>query len=118
MFPDYCETMPHYKYLCTWRVILLPLTINAIDKTSYAMRQGSSLFTIASARALPPVTSLESGVDVNSSLPACSIIILTLTRKFLNSISTVWLCFRYLEEHEPSGGLLVQTAHRQNLLVS
>ena len=117
MFPDYRETIPHYKYLRTWHVTSLSRT-DAIEKTNYAIRLGSSLFTIASARALPPVTSLESAVDVNSSLPACSIIILTLTRKFLNSISTVWLCFRYLEEHEPSGGLLVQTAHRQNLLVS
>ena len=52
MFPDYRETMPYYKYFCTWHIILLPFTVNAIDKTSYAMRQGSSLFTIASARAL------------------------------------------------------------------
>jgi hypothetical protein len=92
--------------------------MDAIEKTSYAIRLGSSLFTIASAKTLPPVTPLESGVHVNSSLPACSIIFLTLTRKFLNSVSTVWLCFLYLEERELPGGLLLQTARRQNLLVS
>ena len=51
MFPDYRETMPYYKYFRIWHVILLPFTMYAIDKTSYAMRQGSSLFTIAFARA-------------------------------------------------------------------
>ena len=51
MFPDFGEAMPSYKYLRTWHVILLPFNTNAIDKTCYAMRQGSSLFTIASARA-------------------------------------------------------------------
>ena len=118
MFPDFGEAMPYYKYLRTWHVILLPFTTNAIDKTSYAMRQGSSLFTIASARAFSLATSNESGVDVNTSSSARSILVLTLTRTFLDSISTMWLCFRYLEEHKPSGGLLLQTAHRQNLLVS
>ena len=73
MFPDFGGATPYYKYLRTWHVILLPFTTNAIDKTSYAMRQGSSLFTIASARAFPLATSNESGVDVNSSSSARSI---------------------------------------------
>ena len=106
MFPDYCETMPYYKYFCTWHVILLPFTMNAIVKTSNAMRQGSSLFAIASARAFSPATLSESGVDINSSSSARSILVLTLTQKFLNSISTLWLCFRYSKEHEPSCVLL------------
>ena len=83
MFPDFGEATPYYKYLRTWHVILLPVNANAIDKTSYAMRQGSSLFTIASARAFPLVTSNESGVDVNTSSSARSILVLTLTRTFL-----------------------------------
>ena len=83
MFPDYCETMPYYKYLCTWHVILLPFAMNAIDKTSYAMRQGSSLFTIAFARALFSshverircrrnfkfVSTFNSRLDVDTELP-------------------------------------------------
>ena len=83
MFPDYCETMPYYKYLCTWHVILLPFAMNAIDKTSYAMRQGSSLFTIASARAFFSshverircrrkfkfVSTFNSRLDVDTELP-------------------------------------------------
>ena len=102
MFPDFGEAMPYYKYLRTWHVILLPFTTNAIDKTSYAMRQGSSSFTIASARAFSLATSNEPGVDVNTNSLARSILVLTLTRTFLDSTSTMWLRFRCLEEHKPS----------------
>ena len=106
MFPDCSVAIPYYKYFRTWHVTPLSCTVNAIEKTINAMRLGSSLFTIASARAFPPVTSLESGVDVNPISSARSITIWTLTRKFLDSISTVWLCFRYLKEHESSGLLI------------
>ena len=82
------------------------------------MRQGSSSFTNASARAFSLATSNELGVDVNTNSLARSILVLTLTRTFLDSTSTMWPRFRCLEEHKPSDGLLLQTAHRQNLLVS
>ena len=94
--------MPYYKYFCTWHVILLSFTINAIVKTSYAMLQGSSLFSIASARAFSTSTLSESGVDINSSSSSRLILVLTLPQKLLDPISTLWLCFRYSKDYEPS----------------
>ena len=93
--------MSHYKYFCTWHAILLSFTMNAIAKTSYALLQGSSLFTIAFARAFSPFTLSESGVDINSSSSSRSVLALTLTQKFLDSISTLWPCFRYSKDHAP-----------------
>ena len=71
------------------RVRLLPVAVNAIENTSYAMPRGSSLLTIASARVFFPATSSKSCIDVNSSSFVRSIAVLLLTRKLLHSFSTM-----------------------------